>query len=126
MINTKNNMIEGYIRRKMTVDTNQKYQEKVETAANMLCQLKQRDQLNKGHGDMDIPAVEEVLNVSSYPLLEYVGFDTDIYDGVAKMRAAAPLGDIFHLHQCTKNPLKYVHTNSKYGNLVAIPDSDTQ
>ena len=33
----------------MTVYTYQKYQEKVEAAANMLCQLKQRDQLNKGH-----------------------------------------------------------------------------
>ena len=52
--------------------------------------------------------------------------DTDIYDGFEKMRAAALLGEIFHLHQRTKNPLKYVHKNSRYGNLVVIPDSDTQ
>ena len=38
--NTQNNVIEGYIRREMTVDTDQKYQEKVEADANMLCQLK--------------------------------------------------------------------------------------
>ena len=72
----------------MTVDTNQQYQEKVESAANMLCQLKQRDQPNKGHDEMSIPAVEEVVRVSSYPLLEYMGFGTDISDGVAKMRKA--------------------------------------
>ena len=43
--NTQNNVIDGEIRREMTVDTYQKYQETVEAAANMLCQLKQRDQL---------------------------------------------------------------------------------
>ena len=42
-------MIEGDIRREATVDIDQQYQEKVEAAANMLCQLKQRDQPNKGH-----------------------------------------------------------------------------
>ena len=67
--NTQNNVIEVNIRRDMTVDIDQKYQEKVEAAAKMLCQLKQRYQLNKGHNEMAIPAVEEVLHVSSYPLL---------------------------------------------------------
>ena len=73
---------------------------------------------------MNIPDVEEVLCVSIYPLLEYMGFDTDISDGVAKMRAATLLVDIVCLHQCTKNPLKCVHTNSKYRHLVEIPASD--
>ena len=92
----------------------------------MICQLKQRYQLNKRHDDIATAAVEEVSHVSSYPLLEYMGFYTDIYDEASKMRSATLLGEIFHLHQRTKNPLKYVHTNSKYGHLVAIPDSDTQ
>ena len=70
--------------------------------------------------------VEEVVRVSSYLLLDSMGFDTDIYDEVAKMMAATLLGDIFRHYQCTKNPLKYVHTNSKYGHLVEIPDSETQ
>ena len=55
-----------------------------------------------------------------------MGFDTDISDGVAKMRSATILGGIFRPHQRTKNPLNYFHTNSKYGNSVAIRDSDTQ
>ena len=42
------------------------------------------------------------------------------------MRAANILGDIVRLHQCTKNILKYVHTNSKYGHIVAMSASDTQ
>ena len=42
------------------------------------------------------------------------------------MRAATLLGEIVRLHQQTKNPLKYVHTNSKYEHLVAIPASKTQ
>ena len=75
---------------------------------------------------MDIPDVEEVLHMSSYPLIESMGFDTDIYDGVAKMRGATLLGEIFRLHKCTINPLKYVHINSKYGYLVSIPDYDNQ
>ena len=54
-----------------------------------------------------------------------MGFDTDISGGVTEMRAATILGDIVRLHLRTKNPLKYVHTNSKYGHLVAIPASDT-
>ena len=54
-----------------------------------------------------------------------MGFDTDIYYGVAKMRAATLLGDIFHLHQRTKKLLNYVHTNSKYGHFIAIPASET-
>ena len=74
---------------------------------------------------MAIPDVEEVSHVSRYPLLESMVFDTDIFDRVAKMSAATILGDIFHIHQCNKNPLKYVHTNSKYGHLFAIPASDT-
>ena len=65
----------------MTVDKYQKYQEKVEASAKMLCHLKQRYQLNKWYDDMTIPAMEEVLHVSSYPLLEYIGFHTDISDG---------------------------------------------
>ena len=92
----------------------------------MLCKLKQGYQINKGHEEMDIPALEEVLHVSRYPLLESMGFDADISDGVAKMRAATLLGDIARLHQRTKYPLMYVHTNSNYEYLVAIPDSDTQ
>ena len=55
-----------------------------------------------------------------------MGFDNDIFDGVAKMRAATFGGEIFRLHQRTKNPLKYVQTNSKYGRLDAISASDTQ
>ena len=109
----------------MTVDTDQKYQENFEAAAKILCQLKQIDQLNKGNYDMDILDVEEVAHVSSYHLLEYMGFGTDFSDGVAKMRADTLLGDIFGLYQLTKNLLKYFHKNSNYGNLVAIPASDT-
>ena len=75
---------------------------------------------------MDITYMQEVLNVYSYPLMEYTGFDTGIVYGVVKMTAATLLGEIVCLHQCTNNTLKYVHTNSKYGNLVAIPASDTQ
>ena len=75
-------MIEGDIRREITVDTDQKYQGKFEEAANMLCQLKKRDQINKIHDNVAIPSVEEVLNVCSYLLLKYMCFDTDIYDGV--------------------------------------------
>ena len=51
-------MTVGYIRREMTVYTDQKYQEKFEAVAKMLCQLKQIDQLNKVHDDMDIPDVD--------------------------------------------------------------------
>ena len=52
--NTQNSVIKGDIRRDMTVDTDQKHQESFEAAANMLCQMKQRYELNKGHGKMDI------------------------------------------------------------------------
>ena len=55
-----------------------------------------------------------------------MGFYNDISDGVAKMRAATLLVDIFRLHQHTKNSLKYVHTNSKYGHLSALQAYDTQ
>ena len=55
-----------------------------------------------------------------------MGFDTAISNGVKKIRAATLLGDIVRLRQCTKNLLKYVHINSNYGHLVAIPASDTQ
>ena len=53
----------------MTVDTDQKYQEKVEAAANMIFQLKQRDHFNKGHKNIAILSVEEFLHDSSHPLL---------------------------------------------------------
>ena len=46
--NTQNNVIEGDIRREMTVDTDQKYQETVEEAANIYFQLKQINHINKG------------------------------------------------------------------------------
>ena len=59
-------------------------------------------------------------------LIESMGFNTGISDGVAKMRAATLLGEIVRLYQGTKNLLKYVHTNSKYGHFFAIPSSDTQ
>ena len=72
----------------------------------MICQRKQIYQINKGRDYMDIPAVEEFSQVSGYPLVEYMGFGTDISDGVAKMRAATLLGDIFRLCQRTNNPLK--------------------
>ena len=84
----------------------------------MIFQLKQRDQLNKGRDDINLLAVEEVFHVTSYPLPESMGFDTNIYDGVTIMRAATLLVDIVRLRQCTKNTLKYVHTKSKYGHLV--------
>ena len=42
------------------------------------------------------------------------------------MRAATILGEIVRLQQCNKNPLKYVHAISKYGNIFAMPDSSTQ
>ena len=48
----------------------------------MLCQMKQRDQLNKGHYKMAIPDAEEVFHVSIYPLQQYMGFYTDISDKV--------------------------------------------
>ena len=73
---------------------------------------------------MDIQAMGGVSNVSRYPLIEYMVFDTDISDGSTKMREATILGEIVYLHQYTKNWLKYVHTKSKYGHLVAITDSD--
>ena len=124
--NTQNYVIEGNMRRMMTVDTYQKYQEKVEANANILCQIRKKDELNKGHAKMDVPTMEEVSHVSSYPLPESMCFYTNISDGVAKMRAAILLVDNVRLHQRNKNPLNYFHTNSKYGNSVAIRDSDTQ
>ena len=36
----------------------QKYQEKVKSADNMFCKMKQRYQLNKDHEDIDTPDVE--------------------------------------------------------------------
>ena len=54
-----------------------------------------------------------------------MGFDTDIYDGVSKMRAAIIFGDIGSLHQRTKNMLYCVHMNSKHGHIAKIPASDT-
>ena len=64
----------------------------------MLCQMKQRYNINKGYDEMAIPSVEEVFHVSISPPLESTVFDTDISDGVTKMRAATLLRDIFHLH----------------------------
>ena len=118
-------MIGVDIIREMIVDTDQKYQEKVEGAANMLFQIKQRYHINKVHDEVAIIVVEEFFHVSRYPLLESMGFDTDISDVVTKIREATLLGDIFRLHQLTNNPLKYVNKNSKYGHIVVISDSDT-
>ena len=42
------------------------------------------------------------------------------------MREATLLGDIFCLYTFTKTPLKYVHTDSRYGHLVTIPASIIQ
>ena len=53
----------------MTVDTDQKCQKVFKASANTIYQLKQIDQLNKGHGDMDISAVEVFVHVFIYPLL---------------------------------------------------------
>ena len=94
-------MIERDIRRAMTLDTDQNYQERVKVAANMICQPKQRDQINKGRDDMAIPAVEDVSHVSRYPMLDSMGFDTDISDGVAKIRSATLLEEFVLLHQRT-------------------------
>ena len=85
--------------------------------------MKPRFHLNKGYDEISIPSLEEVMHVSIYPLLESMGFDTDIYDGVAKMMSATLLEDIVRIHKLTKNLLKYVHTNSKYGYIVVILDS---
>ena len=49
-----------------------------------------------------------------------------VSEKVSKMRAATILGEIVRLQQCNKNPLKYVHAISKYGNIFAMPDSSTQ
>ena len=67
--NTQNNVIEGDIRRDVTVDIDQKYQEEVEAAENTLFQLKRRYQINKGRDYMNIPPAEEVLHLSRYALL---------------------------------------------------------
>ena len=53
----------------MTVDTDKKYREKVEAASNMIFQLKQLDQLNKGYNEMAIPAVDKFVHVSIYPMI---------------------------------------------------------
>ena len=68
----------------MTVETDQTYQEKVESDSNILCQQKKRDdqldifiilcQLKKGNYNQDIPSAEEVMNVYSYPSLQSIGF----------------------------------------------------
>ena len=126
--NTQNNVIEGDIRREITIATDQKHQKTFEAAANMICQLKQRGDrmdvaiiiccLKKGHDELSIPDEEEVAHVSSYPLIEYMGFDTDISCGVKKMRAATLLEWIVRLYQCNRNTLNFFHTNSKYGHLV--------
>ena len=58
-------------------------------------------------------------------LCQNIWFYTHIYDEVAKMMSATLLEDILRIHQLTKNPLNYVHTNSKYGCIVVILDSDS-
>ena len=65
---------------------------------------------------MTTPDMEEVLHVSSYHLLEPMGFYTDIYDVVTKMRASTLLRYIFRLHQRKKS--------AEY--LVVILASDNQ
>ena len=110
----------------MTVYKDQKYQEKFEASDNMIFQLKQRNQFNKGHEKMTITAVEEVSHVYIYPLLETMGFDADIFYEVKKRLASTLLGEIVRLHQHNKNMLKYFHTISKYGHLVSIPASYIQ
>ena len=55
-----------------------------------------------------------------------MGLYTGVSDVVAKICADTILEDIVRLNQRTKNPLKYVHTNSKYGHIFSIPASDTQ
>ena len=102
----------------------------------MLCKPKKRDDrtaiviilchIKKWHAELDIPAVEEVVHVSSYPMMESMGFDTGIYDGFETMSTVTLLGEIVRLHKCTKHLLKYVHKNSKYGHIVAIPASANQ
>ena len=87
----------------------------------MVFQMNQRDDwlsisiiifhIKKVRGSLAITAMEEVVHVSSYPVLEYMCFDTGLTDGFTKMRAATLLGDIVHLHQCTKNLLNFVHKN---------------
>ena len=79
----------------MTVDIEQKYQEQVQADDSMICLLKQIYQLNKGHDEMAIPAMEEVYHVSSYTLIESMGFDTDISDGVAKNGGSHYFGRYF-------------------------------
>ena len=112
----------------MNVETNQQYQETVELYANVIFQLKQRYdklsiyivlcQIKKLRNDMDLPDVEDLVHVSSYPILEYMGFDTGIYDGSAKMRVATILGDILRLHKSTKNIMKYVQKHQSMGILL--------
>ena len=46
-------MVEVDIIIEMTVDTDQKYQEKVEADANIIFQMKQRYQISKGYYGMD-------------------------------------------------------------------------
>ena len=67
---------------------------------------------------MYIPDVEEFLHVSRYPMLEYIGFGADISDGVAKMRAATILGEIFRLHQRTKTRLSMSAQTQSMGILL--------
>ena len=53
------------------------------------------------HEYIAIPEADEIPHVSRYPMPESMDFDTDISDGVSKMRADTILGEIFHLHQRT-------------------------
>ena len=99
--NTQSNVVEVEVRRDIIVDKYQQHQGKFYAAVNIIFQLKQRDdwiandiiifQLKKGPNDMAIPALEGVENLSIYLLLEYMGFNTNISDGVKKMRVATLL-----------------------------------
>ena len=46
-----------------------------------------------------------------------MGLDTDIFDGVTKIRAATIFGDISRLHKFTKNKVMYVQKTQIMGTL---------
>ena len=74
-------------------------------------------QINKGHGNLAITELEEVAHVYSYTILKYIGFDTGIFDGVTKIKAATIFGDISRLHKFTKNKVMYVQKTQIMGTL---------
>ena len=83
--NTQNKFIEGKIRIDIIVETDKQYQEMVEVSDNIIFQLKQRDywlssviiicQLIKWHDEFYTTTLEDVVCVSSYPMLESMCFD---------------------------------------------------